>query len=704
MVVVDSWGLGRPGGRVIGLQQPAFGPVEGGAVGLCREPNLAIGVDTGGTFTDIFASDGTVRKLPSTPSDPVTAIVDGLGLVGAGPDSAVAHGTTVATNAVLERKGARTVLLTTSGFEDVLEIRRQTRPSIYDLSARWPTPLVSSERRLGVPERLDFGGHVLRSLTREAAQALAAEVKARSAEVVAVSLLFSYVNPEHELRLSEALRELLGCDFPISLSHEVAPQYGEFERTSTTVVNAYVMPTMRNYLHALERAVADLGVTDFHVMNSNGGLVRADVAAERPVQTVLSGPAAGVVGAQAVAAQSGRRRIITFDMGGTSTDVAVVPGEVLEGGEGEVSSFPLLVPMLTIETVGAGGGSIARVDAGGALHVGPESAGAEPGPAAYGRGRQPTVTDANLVLGRLTPSGLLGGDVPLDSGRARSALERIALALDMSVEQAAWAVVRLANSNMESAVRTVSLQRGYDPRTFTLLCFGGAGPLHAADIATGLGIDEVLVPPHPGVLAALGLTVPDLQRDYVRTVLTPLDADALPRLGVAFLALEERARQDLGDEASFGEPVMTRTVDARYLGQSFELRVPYADESDLLRSRFEERYQERYGMTGISGPIEIVNIRLRATLPRRARPQLVPPWPEPSRPVSFRSIWFGSSLVVAGLEPVTTVVAWRPSLPVGTVIPGPALLEQYDSTTLVPPGWTARVDEFFDLVLKVTRS
>jgi N-methylhydantoinase A len=668
-------------------------------VDVRREPTLVIGVDTGGTFTDIYASDGTVHKVPSTPDEPVAAIVEGLQRAGASVSSAVAHGTTVATNTVLERNGARTVLLTTLGFEDVLEIRRQNRPSIYDLSARWPDPLIPPERRLGVPERLDYQGRVLEALALVAAQALADEVKDLGAAAVGVCLLFSYVNSAHEVTLAEALRERLGPDFPISLSHQVAPQYGEFERTSTTVVNAYVMPRMRDYLRALEQAVAELGVTDFHVMHSNGGLVRAGIAAERPVQTVLSGPAAGVVGAQAVASQCGRSHIITFDMGGTSTDVAVVPGEILDGGEGEVSSFPLLTPMLTIETVGAGGGSIAWVDAGGGLHVGPASAGSEPGPAAYGRGRQPTVTDANLILGRLAPGGLLGGDLQLDQARARSALATVASNLDMSIEQAAWAVVRLTNSNMESAVRTVSLQRGYDPRKFTLVAFGGAGPLHAADLALGLGITEVLVPPHAGVLAALGLTVPDLRRDYVRTVLTALDDGAIRRLDEAFGELEADARCDLEDEVLFGEPVMTRTVDARFIGQSFELRLEHADTVDLLRARFEERYRDLYGITGMRGPVEIVNVRLRATLPRRARPLLVPPWPEPGRSMGSRSIWFGSPLGVADMEFMTARVEWRPGLLVGTVLYGPAVLEQYDSTTLVPPGWQARVDQYFNLIL-----
>lgn len=660
---------------------------------------LAIGVDSGGTFTDVFASDGTVLKVASTPQEPAAAVLAGLRQIGAGPDSAVAHGTTVATNAVLERKGARTVLLTTSGFEDVLEIRRQNRPSIYDLKARWPEPLVPAERRLGVPERMEYRGNVLQALSPVAADAVARQVESTGAEAVAVCLLFSYVNASHETVLAAAVRAVLGQTFPISLSHEVAPLYGEFERTSTTVINAYVMPRIRSYLDVLRREITQLGVQIFHVMLSNGGLVRSEVAAERPVQTVLSGPAAGVVGAQAVARAAGRERIITFDMGGTSTDVAVVPGVILDGTEGEVSSFPLLVPMLTIETVGAGGGSIAVMDAGGALQVGPESAGADPGPAAYGRGDRPTVTDANLVLGRLGPTGLLGGGLPLDLARARSALAVIALRLALTLEETAWAIVRLAISNMEAAVRTVTLQRGYDPRTFTLLPFGGAGPLHAVDLAAGLGIREVLVPTHPGVLAAVGLTVPPLQRDYLRTVLRAFDLDAANRLRTEFERIEDGARRDLGGEVLFGELTMTRSVDLRFAGQSFELRVPYSDNLDEMRAHFGKIYRERYGRDGISDRLEVVQVRVRATLPRLQAPRIVPNWPEDCRPEGRRRVWFGSTLGLEGLEPMETRIVWRPSLAIGTAIEGPSVLEQYDSTTLVPPGWTAEVDEKFNLLL-----
>lgn len=662
------------------------------------ERGIVAGIDTGGTFTDVFAADGTVRKVPSTPSNPAEAIVHGLRLLGAIPILTVAHGTTVATNAVLERKGTPTTLLTTAGFEDVLAIRRQNRPALYDFFAAWPDPLVPAERRLGVTERLDFTGHTLTPLTPEEARSAADAVKTST---VAVCLLFSYANPTHERTVREALRARRGEALDISLSSDIAPQYGEYERASTTVVNAYVMPVLRRYLTSLQRDLAEMGIPALHVMHSNGGLISAGSAAQRPVVTILSGPAAGVVGAQAIARGGGHEQIITFDMGGTSTDVAVVPGEILEGSEGEIDTFPLLVPMLTIETVGAGGGSIARVDAAGGLHVGPESAGAVPGPAAYGRGESPTVTDANLVLGRLSPAGLLGGDMPLDLERARSALATIADPLALSIEQAAWAVVRLANSNMERAVRAVTLQRGYDPRRFALFPFGGAGPLHAADLAEGLGIETVLVPPHPGVMAALGLTVPDVARDFFRTLLLPLSLETLPTLEEAFRSLHAQAEAELATERfdGFGPPRFARVADLRYRGQSFDLRVPYTDDTALLLERFQALYQQRYGYLVPEGDVEVVNIRVRAVLPRLEGPQLVPPWPEAGRPVHSRDVWFGAGMGVGQVRPLPSAVHWRPSLPAGSIVAGPAILEQYDSTTVVPPGWTGRVDDVFNLEL-----
>jgi N-methylhydantoinase A len=668
-------------------------------VDVGRADVVVIGVDTGGTFTDVFASNGVVLKVPSTPSDPSVAILHGLHMAGVTARDAVGHGTTVATNAVLERKGARTVLLTTEGFEDVLEIRRQNRPSLYDLRARWPDPLVGRDDRLGVRERLDYRGDTLTPLDLDGVSRLVTRIAGGGVESVAICFLFSYANPGHERAVAQALREALGSQFPISLSHEIAPHYGEFERTSTTVVNAYVMPIMRRYLDALEGKLTAHGIRQLHVMHSNGGLVGARAAADRPVQTVLSGPAAGVVGAHALATAAGHDRIITFDMGGTSTDVAVVPGEVLESGEGEISSFPLLVPMLQMETVGAGGGSIARVDSGGGLHVGPESAGADPGPAAYGRGVRPTVTDANLVLGRLSTHGLLGGAMPLDVGRARDSLRTIAGPLGLTVEQAAWAIVRLANSNMERAVRTVTLQRGHDPRRFTLFPFGGAGPLHAVELAAGLGIETLLVPPHPGVMAALGLTIPDLQRDFQRTVLLPLRDGVEAELEKAFDALEVRAEGELEREELFGEPVLRRWVDARYSGQSFQLRIPFSGDASTLVREYTRAYEERYGHATPERQVDVVNVRLRAVLPRLQKPRLIPQWPEPARPEEERQVWFGSSLGVQDVRSVSARVLWRPGLKSEAVVEGPAVVEQYDSATVLPPGWQATVDDSFNLLV-----
>lgn len=669
-------------------------------MGATERAQVVIGVDTGGTFTDVFASDGTVVKVPSTRSDPALAIVSGLRAAGAGGGDALAHGTTVATNAVLEHRGARVALLTTANFEDVLAIRRQNRPSLYDLTARWPDPLVPDDRRLGVRERLDYQGHVLEPLDTEQVGGLIERVASDCMEALAVCLLFSYVDPAHEIAIADLAHRRLGAAFPLSLSHLVAPRYGEYERTSTTVLNAYVMPLMRRYLASLESRLGEFGVSRLHVMHSNGGLLSAASAAERPIQTVLSGPAAGVVGARAVAARAGEEQIITFDMGGTSTDVSVVPGDVLESSEGEVAGHPLLLPMLLIETVGAGGGSIARVDAGGGLHVGPESVGADPGPAAYGRGEQPTVTDANLVLGRLSPRGLLGGEMPLDLARAGAALERLGRALGLDAVQAAWAVVRLANSNMERAVRAVTLQRGYDPRAFTLVPFGGAGPLHAAELADDLGIRRILVPPHPGVMAALGLTVPDLQRDAYRTVLLPLGDETIPALEEACSALERLVAAEVEGEELFGEPVWSRRVDLRYVGQSFDLPVPYQPDVPAMRDAFLGAYQRRYGLSAPDQPIEVVNVRVRVSLPRLRPPRLGPDWPVEKNAEGRRDVWFGSPVGIRDLHPAESRVLRRPALASGEWAEGPAVIEQYDSTTLLTPGWKAVVDPSFNLVLE----
>lgn len=662
---------------------------------------VVFGVDTGGSFTDVFTSAGTIAKVPSTPDEPTHAILEGLRRAGLKPGAMVAHGTTVATNAVLERKGAKTALLTTLGFEDVLEIRRQNRPSLYDLDARWPEPLIPRSRRLGVVERVDYTGAILTPLDTGQLESVLDQLEHAEIEAAAICLLFSYLAPDHERLLMTKIRERLGSGFAVCASHQLAPQYGEYERTSTTVLNAYVMPIMSRYLDRLQTTLTAHGVSQLLVMHSNGGLVRSVRAIEAPVTTILSGPAAGVIGARAIAGLVDRRDIITIDMGGTSTDVAVVPGHVLETTDAEIDSFPLFVSMLAIETVGAGGGSLARVDQAGGLHVGPESAGAAPGPAAYGHGGPPTVTDAHVVLGRIGPRGLLGGELLLDIDRARQSLLDLAERLEMSIEQVAWAIIQLANSNMERTVRAISLQRGHDPRRFCLVALGGAGPLHAAELASDLGMGTVLVPPHPGVVAALGLTVPDIQRDFVQTVLIPLGDGADQRIASVVALLEGKANAALSEEqmSGFGDPVIERFADVRFVGQSFELRVPLSDAVERVRADFLATYRAKYHFLDASLPIEIVHLRLRATLPRLEAPNLRPSWSESSITSTQRTLWTGERLGVQDVHQVEAVVQWRPALPVDSVIVGPAIIEQYDCTTLVPSGWRAVVDTNFNLVL-----
>ena len=660
---------------------------------------VVIGVDTGGTFTDVFASNGHIVKVPSSPDAPEDAILAALKQIGAGKGDAVAHGTTVATNAVLERTGARTVLLTTKHFEDVLEIRRQNRPALYDLKARWPKPLVPPELRIGVEERLDFNGQVLIPLRADSlSQAL--EALPSDVESVAICLLYSYLASEHERRLAATLATALGSEVPVSLSSRIAPRQREYERASTTVINAYVAPRLRGYLEALKRGLRSTGIERLDVMQSNGGLIDVGGAAAAPVNTILSGPAAGVTGAVALSGMAERTEIITFDMGGTSTDVAVVPGRTLERTEGQIDGFPVLVPMLAIETVGAGGGSIARVDAGGGLHVGPASAGAVPGPASYGRGEEATVTDANLLLGRLPSSGLLGGDVPLDIGRARRALKRVALPLQMTVERASHAVVAATISNMNRAVRAATLQQGFDPRRFALVAFGGAGPLHACELAKSLGIGTVLIPPFPGVLSAAGLTVPPSRRDAHRTVLIELNRRAPSLLEGLFQKLEAEAIDGIEQHEIFGPPKFERFAEARYVGQSFELSVPYSGAEGSLRASFENSYRARYGRTPENAAVEIAHLRVRATLPRLKPPNLTPPWPEEGPKAGVRPVGFEANGRADALVFLESIVLWRPSLALGFSISGPAVIEQYDSTILVPPGWTASVEESFNLVLE----
>jgi len=661
-----------------------------------------VAVDTGGTFTDLVAWDGehlTVEKVPSTPDDPARAVIEGLARLAGGPlaECPVTYGSTVATNALLERRGADTALVTTAGFEDVLELARQDRPDIYALHPRRPPPLVPAARRFGVAERLGPDGAVERALEPADAAAVAARVVESGCGSVAVCLLHSYADGAHEAAVEAALRE---ADFagPVALSHRVLPEVREYERTATTCVQAYVAPKMDAHLTRLEGALAGRRL---RVAQSNGGVLAAAEARAHAVRTLLSGPAGGVTGAGAVARAAGRQAAVTLDMGGTSTDVAVWAGEPEWTAEARVGGLPVRVPMLDIHTVGAGGGSVARRDPGGALAVGPRSAGAVPGPACYGLGGdRPTVTDAHLVLGRLVPDRFLGGAMRLDVGAARRVVGELAGELGLTEEAVAEGVLRVANATMERAIKVITLERGRDPRGHALLSFGGAGGLHAASLAEALGLTRVVVPEHPGLLSAFGFLQSDLVRDASRSVLLglPPDAEALPEahssLAGALAELEAEVEADLARMGAPRDRVrLQRTADLRYEGQSWELTVPL----DGAVAAFHAAHARRYGTSHEDRPLELVTVRVRGLgetdkPPLPARP-LGDEDPAPALVVSDHPCcWRGAA------EP--TPVYERSRLQPGNVLAGPALVCEYSSTTALPPGWRAGVDGYGSLVLQ----
>lgn len=571
---------------------------------------MRVGVDSGGTFTDFIAWDGRglrSAKIRSTPDDPARAILAG---VRSFPASEVVHGSTVATNALLQRIGARTALVTTRGFEDILELARQNRARLYDWTPAPRQGLLADGLRFGVAERTLHDGSVLEPLLDSEVANLAARVG--DAEAVAVCLLHSYANPEHERRIGEALRQ---AGYAVSLSSEILPEYREYERAATTVVNAYVSPLMQGYIRSLRSNLPGVGL---RVFQSNGGSISADEASNEAVRTVLSGPAGGLVGAAAVAEQLGIDRFITFDMGGTSTDVSLYDGEPAYTTEGAAGGLPVRVPMLDIESIGAGGGSIAFFDEGSALRVGPRSAGAVPGPICYGSGTEVTVTDANLLLGRIETGSFLEGTIQLDVDRTREYAEVAAAEAGVSVEDLALAIIRAVNAKMERAVRSVSMERGHDPRGYAMICFGGAGPLHACQLAENLGIGRVVVPAHAGVLSALGMLVADCVRDYSRSVLNQDPA-------AAFADLEATALNEMRDQG-YADMTIIRSLDMRYVGQSYELNVP-----ESRSDEFDSAHERRYGYCHSGRATEAVTARVKVIgkTPRSERPDLTSPSAQP---------------------------------------------------------------------------
>jgi len=657
--------------------------------------DVRLGIDVGGTFTDLVALvDGEMvtAKVLSTPRDQAEGVLRVLAASGidAARVGVFAHGTTVATNALLERRGARTALVTTAGFRDVLEIGRQQRPALYDLAADRPPPLVPRELRFTVAERAGPDG-VLRPLDGDSLAAAVAAVRDAGVEAVAVCLLFSFLHPEHERLLGAALRDALGGSVAVSLSSDVLPEFREYERCSTTVADAYLTPRLGVYLARLAREAEAGGLPTPLLMQSSGGVIEAGRAAGHAASCVLSGPAGGVVGAAWVAGLSGEEDLLTFDMGGTSTDVApVVGGRVQTTTEAVIAGVPLKLPMVDVHSVSAGGGSVAWVDEGGALRVGPASAGADPGPAAYGQGgEEATVTDANLWLGYLPDGAELGGEVMLRRELAERALARVGERLGVDVGEVALGVVRVANAEMVRALRVISVERGLDPREFTLVAFGGAGPLHACALAEEMGIGRVLVPRASGVLSALGLAISDLRRDYVRPLLGRLDQldEAVPR--AAWRELEDLARKELA--ASGEQPDLTRRADLRYRGQSFELTVDVVEAEDL-GERFGQAHRQRYGYRMDDEPVEVVNLRLVAAVPA-GKPELRAEPARAGRTAARRRV------NLDGTWREVAVLA-REELGGGDRLDGPAVVEFAEATLLLRPGWRAAVDEAGTLVLQ----
>ena len=678
---------------------------------MAKRQQIFIGVDTGGTFTDLVMLVGGeihTHKVPSTPDDFSRGVLQGvtdlLERVSTGRGDALpfdlVHSSTVATNALLEGKGANVGLITTEGFRDVLEIGRQDRAELYNLRVTRAAPLVARDRRLEVRERVTSDGEVLTPLDEADAKRAVDDIVASGVESIAVCLLFSFITPEHEALIGRLARER---GVAVSLSSEVLPEFREYERTSTTAANAFVSPVMTRYVDRLSREIDGMGAQRLRVVQSNGGSLSADAAGRTAVNTLLSGPAAGVVGALAVARQAAREtvpnddtdsegvQLITFDMGGTSTDVALLDDGFQVTTEAMVAGHPIGVPTMDIHTVGAGGGSIAHVDAGGALVVGPQSAGAHPGPACFGHAMMPTVTDANVVLGRIVPEHYLEGRLPLDAERSRTALADLGKRIGVSPEEAAAQVLRIVNANMERAIRVISVARGFDPRAFTLLSFGGAGGLHACDLASALRMKRVLIPRNPGVLSAWGAVSMDVLKDFSQTVMMLTDErDAAAKLTSVFKQLEAQGADALSHEnIARTRRRFERTIDVRYAGQSYELNVPADRKIQDIVERFHAAHERRYGHASRELGVQLVTARVRA-VGETSTPALVPVQRGSTTPIKAARLGTRGDLELFD----------RDALRAGNRLQGPCLIVERFATTYVPQGWTGRVDTLGNMVFE----
>ncbi|HVV11455.1 hydantoinase/oxoprolinase family protein [Amycolatopsis sp.] len=681
---------------------------------------LRIGIDTGGTFTDLCLFDEQtrevlVKKVSSTPDDPGRAIVAGTsaflaerGAGGMGDIVTFAHGTTVGTNALLTHAGVRTGLVTTRGFRDLLELGRGHRPSMYDLQADKPVPFVSRKHRLEVTERVRYDGSVQVPLDPGEVEQIVDELEAAQVRSVAVCLLYSFLYPRHERLIAEAIRRRLP-DVYVSVSSDVLPEFREYERLSTVVTNAYIGPVVANYLARLRSTLSAAGLAAVpHVTQSNGGIIPFTTAEELPVKLVLSGPSTGVVGAAAIAAAAGLPDIITFDMGGTSSDVSLVQGGEPKLTSGmELDGVPVRSQMLDIHTVGAGGGSIAWVDNGGHLRVGPASAGAYPGPACYGNGRDATVTDANVVLGTLNPGYFLGGEIAIDAEASRRAVGAVGEQLGLSTPETAAGILQVVTANMARAIRVISVQRGYDPRDYVLVPFGGAGPLHVSRLARELGIRRILVPPTPGALSALGLLMTDVRADFTRTRIHRLHPDDLGSIAATFAELRDQAGEWFTQQGIDGpRRRVRRSLDMRYAGQNYELAVDVAgeefDEAGLvgLTKTFEAAHEQMYGYSAAGEGIEVVTFRVQAIASVPHVELSTVDVPEDGADVSralagHRDVYLSPS---TGFRPCA--IYRRALLRPGDRIAGPAIVEQMDTTTIVMPGDTCSVDSYANLIIE----
>ncbi len=654
---------------------------------------IIVGVDTGGTFTDFIYKDEkgwNVYKLLSTPHNPAEAVLKGLEIITKGKTANITHGSTVATNAILEKKGANTALITNKGFEDIIEIGRQNRKELYNLKYCKTSPLVPKDSRYGIKGRVNYLGEILEEIDLYEIDEVIKKIEISDIESVAVCLLFSFKNNEHEKIIGEKLKK---SGFFYSLSHEVLSEFREYERLSTTVINAYVSPKMARYISFL---IENIGNSKLRIMQSNGGSISAETAMKESVRTILSGPAGGAVGAYELGKISGFNKLITFDMGGTSTDVALIDDKLPLTMESEISDFPIKTPMIDIHTVGAGGGSIAYFDVGGSLRVGPESAGADPGPICYGKGEKITVTDANLYLGRLIPEKFLGGNMKLHYEKLNKYFKDMAKHGGLTEIELAEGILSVANTNMERAIRVISVERGYNPSEFTLFSFGGAGGMHAAFLAKLLNIPNVLIPKHPGILSAIGMLLADVIKDYSQTVMIPEKDFKKSKFEDLFKNVEKRAIEDLFNEGiERGNVILERYLDMRYKGQSYEIVVPFKDDFIEL---FHQYHEKLYGYANRDKTVEAVNIRVRA--------RGILPKPEFKKAKSLTDkiddrALFGEKKVIFDGKEFNTKIYERDYLKPGNKFDGPAIIVEYSSTIVVPPESHVKIDAFENILIEV---